>query len=684
VARHFGSEVASAAMMWKAAAALALALQTNGQQCRIAPKASAGYVWDALPNAGPEQVVGATNRVPQVPLSTSNLCSAEHLPSYAFAFAGIEGTEWKAAPKATPRKLQGFFPTPPAAPAAPASPAAPRIDLAGSSDVLAPLPPISPTAAAPTVTEAPTATEAPKGPFPGMSIQDVSNVPAAPALTGDFPATPKAPGKPPQPAKRSEPIMPGNTHPPQAPESQISFAPLTTQAPAWNAGIFPSFKVGSGCDQQLSHLAVAAGIPKPQLRLYFSGCDAQPTAVVAVDLRSSSSAVAVGDKLKDWMCQVDAESCSAALKSLEGGKSPKSAKVETMEGIVGKGVCTGEGVISSPEKGAASAEECRLACKAKIEKNAADESFDTCTGFSWDAKGESCMTYGAWPVKKADPLEGPDASCYSMSVGRRLEETAQGLPSTKEVNLDFFADLLSGSEGSTHMNIVPAVANCFESFSWYSLSKPIDIPEKTFDFIKYMVRKDAELFRPLAASESKHQVKVLVQPACFQDCSGQLFGACQKQNDAIAQDQAKESEKPKIQGPTYYEPMPMPETQGGKMMLSLMGDEAYTDVFSPQDGVWAWSAILGAGCLALGFLVTAGCIAYCTYRPAPEELDPSKVMARLLLEGPEGEREVLLQPASFRTSTTVGGDGVTKVDISQPPPIQTTGFFSSYMGGTLK
>lgn len=25
---------------------------------------------------------------------------------------------------------------------------------------------------------------------------------------------------------------------------------------------------------------------------------------------------------------------------------------------------------------------------------------------------------------------------------------------------------------------------------------------------------------------------------------------------------------------------------------------------------------------------SAGCIAYCTYRPAPEELDPSKVMAR--------------------------------------------------------
>lgn len=70
--------------------------------------------------------------------------------------------------------------------------------------------------------------------------------------------------------------------------------------------------------------------------------------------------------------------------------------------------------------------------------------------------------------------------------------------------------------------------------------------------------------------------------------------------------QSQESEKPKIQGPTYYEPMPMPETslgcleivffagftkppdfsvenpssskqepwlrQGGKMMLSLMGD----------------------------------------------------------------------------------------------------------------
>ena len=31
------------------------------------------------------------------------------------------------------------------------------------------------------------------------------------------------------------------------------------------------------------------------------------------------------------------------------------------------------------------------------------------------------MTYGAWPVKKADPLAGPDASCYSVTPGRRLE-----------------------------------------------------------------------------------------------------------------------------------------------------------------------------------------------------------------------------------------------------------------------
>lgn len=31
------------------------------------------------------------------------------------------------------------------------------------------------------------------------------------------------------------------------------------------------------------------------------------------------------------------------------------------------------------------------------------------------------------------------------------------------------------------------------------------------------VRKEAKLFRPLAASESQHAVKVLVQPACFQD-----------------------------------------------------------------------------------------------------------------------------------------------------------------------
>jgi len=683
-------------MMWKAAATLALALQTNGQQCRIAPQASAGYVWDTLPNAGPEQVVGATNRVPQVPLSTSNLCNAGHLPSYAFAFAGIEGTEWKAAPKAVPRRLQGFFPPTETAPA----PTEPPTDLAGASMVIAPLPPIGPTdapeapeakapapatapAPAPAKPKAPEPTPEPLKPFPGgMSVEDITG--AVPALTGDFPAAPTfPPTKPAEPTEPTEPTAPAAPTVPTATAAPL--LQLTTKAPppAWTSATFPTFKVGTNCDQHLSHVAVAAGIPKPQLRLYFAGCGQQPTAVVAVDLRSSSSSAAIGEKLKDWMCQVDAESCSAALKSLEGGKGPKHAKVETMEGLVGKGICTGEGVVSSPDKGAASAEECRLACKAKIEKNAADESFDTCTGFSWDAKGQSCMTYGAWPVKKADPLAGPDASCYSMSVGRRLEVAPQSAPSTKEVNLDFFADLLSGSEGSSHMNIVPAVPNCFESFSWYSISKPIDVPDKTFEIIKYMVRKDAELFRPLAASESKHQVKVLVQPACFQDCSGQLFGACQKQNAMVEKDQAEDSHKPLIGQPHYYEPVPQPETRGGKMMLSLMGDAAYSDVFSTQDGVWAWSAVIGAGSLALGFLMTAGCIACCTYRPPQEEVDPNKVMARLLYEGPEGEREVLLQPAAFRTSTTAGGDAMTKVDVSQPPPVQTTGFFSSF-GGSVK
>ena len=97
-----------------------------------------------------------------------------------------------------------------------------------------------------------------------------------------------------------------------------------------------------------------------------------------------------------------------------------------------------------------------------------------------DAKGASCMTYGAWPVKKADPFAGPDASCYSMSVGRRL--------ATEEVDLDFFSELLSGSEGSSHMNIVSAAPNCFTGFSWYSLSQPIDVPSHSIEVIKYMVR----------------------------------------------------------------------------------------------------------------------------------------------------------------------------------------------------
>lgn len=84
--------------------------------------------------------------------------------------------------------------------------------------------------------------------------------------------------------------------------------------------------------------------------------------------------------------------------------------------------------------------------------------------------------------------------------------------------------------------------------------------------------------------------------------------------------QLQESEKPKIQGPAYYEPMPMPESclgclemvfcagftklpdfpvensfcskqehwlrQGGKMMLSLMGD--VTRHQQPELGSWIW------------------------------------------------------------------------------------------------
>lgn len=58
--------------------------------------------------------------------------------------------------------------------------------------------------------------------------------------------------------------------------------------------------------------------------------------------------------------------------------------------------------------------------------------------------------------------------------------------------------------------------------------------------------------------------------------------------------------------------------------LSPAGESAYAEVFSERDGVWAWSLIFGAASLALGFLVAAGCIGWCTYRPAPPQADPSK------------------------------------------------------------
>ena len=38
---------------------------------------------------------------------------------------------------------------------------------------------------------------------------------------------------------------------------------------------------------------------------------------------------------------MDAASCLSATKSVEGGKGAVKAKVETMEGLVGKGLCTG-------------------------------------------------------------------------------------------------------------------------------------------------------------------------------------------------------------------------------------------------------------------------------------------------------------------------------------------------------
>jgi len=440
-------------------------------------------------------------------------------------------------------------------------------------------------------------------------------------------------------------------------------AQAASAAPTWSEETFPNFQVGSSCEQKLSHIAVAAGVLQPQLRLYFQPCDKEPPSVVAVDLRKTEDTTV--SQLEKWMCQVDPLSCYSALKA-QAGKGPATEKVQTMEGLVGKGFCTGAGVVSEPAD-ASTAEQCRTACTQKIQKNAEDQSYEACTGFSWDAKASSCVTYSEWPIKSSDPSKGEEAECYSVSKlgARRLQEVTS--PANEAVGLDFFESLLHNSEGSSHLNVVSAVPACFASFSWYHLSQPLDVSSKSFAVIEYMVRKDAPLFQPLSAAEGAGQVKVLVQPACFKDCKGMMVGVCQQQLSELQADEALALSMETSPHLAFYDPVPTPQTRGGNMMLNLMGDTAYTDVFSPRDGVWGWLLIFGVATVALGFLLTAGCIACWTYKPSPPSVDSDKFVARLLYDGPEGEREVLLQPSADATRTIASAPGGTvKVEAASP------------------
>ncbi|CAJ1344304.1 unnamed protein product [Effrenium voratum] len=243
----------------------------------------------------------------------------------------------------------------------------------------------------------------------------------------------------------------------------------------------------------------------------------------------------------------------------------------------------------------------------------------------------SCVTYSEWPIKSSDPSKGEEAECYSVSKlgARRLQEVTS--PANEAVGLDFFESLLHNSEGSSHLNVVSAVPACFASFSWYHLSQPLDVSSKSFAVIEYMVRKDAPLFQPLSAAEGAGQVKVLVQPACFKDCKGMMVGVCQQQLSELQADEALALSMETSPHLAFYDPVPTPQTRGGNMMLNLMGDTAYTDVFSPRDGVWGWLLIFGVATVALGFLLTAGCIACWTYKPSPPSVDSDKFVARLPL-----------------------------------------------------
>ncbi|CAJ1416441.1 unnamed protein product [Effrenium voratum] len=234
-------------------------LGADGASCNVGKEASAGAVWDTLANAGPAALAGTPARMPLVPLSTPGLCGAGHLPSYAFAFAGIQGSEWRATPKPEARKLQeklreitvepqvldigdrgegrplkpGAYvrpgeeepaaapdftawepapspppasppaPPPPVAPAPPPPPAAPVAPAAPAAPAAPPIPP------APQPQDEAIPTLPPLGGLmPGLQVQSVT---ASPALTNQFPPQQGAvaPPAPPAPAAPAAPVAPG-------------------------------------------------------------------------------------------------------------------------------------------------------------------------------------------------------------------------------------------------------------------------------------------------------------------------------------------------------------------------------------------------------------------------------------------------------------------------------------------
>lgn len=661
-----------------------------------------GYVFDALHNADPARLfAGALRKLPER-LSTTGLCATTGLSSSSFGFAGIEGAEWRAVPHS--RRLQengGLEPMPltqgvmfggpstgtskssaakPAASPTPApaqqgdfsdkglTPALPKLsdDMADLEGQLGGEPKFieGATTLGPTV---PPVQPAQEGDFPGLKVTPVQSVPTpAPAV----PAVPAVKGLPATGANASQAAV---------------HAPL------------PTLQVGTGCSRPLTSVSVVTGA-QPQLRLHFAACNGGPAAVVAAqlvkDTTVSEKPGMAGHTLWRWMCQVDPGNCKEILAEQNGAETKPA---ETLSGLVGQGPCIGQGVIPKTST-ETSPSACKAACHERIIKNRADPSFGSCTGFAFDSAAKSCTLYTGWAVKESDPAQGADQTCYSLKYEDKLvQEQAQAVPqfAQEEVQLNVLEDVVKQSQGSMNLEVVAIEPQCFQGFEWYSLSKAIPVGHASWNLIGLLATRNAAPFMPLPETKTHGVLEVLVKRACFVDCEGKLTGDCEAADKELSPLLAQMSEVPDhaqaepaspSPGPLYHDPMPVPRTRGAQLVNGVMGDESYTALYSERDGVWAWHLISCVAAVALGFLVTAGLITCCTYKAPPPTPNVGDEKIRLVYDGPEGEREVLLRPADhLSTAWDSGAVGATTATAGAPmalqtvvpPPTETRGLFGT-------